>query len=211
MLRTTEHRRHKLDLFRGPFSQSYGFSSSHVWMWELDYKESWAPKNWCFWTVALEKTLESPLDCKEVQLVILKDISPRCSLEGLMLKLKLQYFSHLIQRAHSLEKPNAGKDWRQEEKGTTEEKMVRWHHWLNGHDFERTPGDSEGQGSLVCCSPWGCKDWDTTEQQRKIWNVLQVSLTKSFSQLSDHLEDACFHYHGICWPSWSVMNNNKHG
>ena len=67
MLRTTEHRRHKLDLFRGPFSQSYGFSSSHVWMWELDYKESWAPKNWCFWTVVLEKTLESPLDCKEIQ------------------------------------------------------------------------------------------------------------------------------------------------
>ena len=142
---------------------------------------------------------------------ILKKINLGYSLEGLMLKLKLQYFSHLIQRAHSLEKPNAGKDWRQEEKGTTEEKMVRWHHWLNGHDFERTPGDSEGQGSLVCCSPWGCKDWDTTEQQRKIWNVLQVSLTKSFSQLSDHLEDACFHYHGICWPSWSVMNNNKHG
>ena len=67
MLRTTEHRRHKLDLFRGPFSQSYGFSSSHVWISELDYKESWVPKNWCFWTVVLEKTLESPLDCKEIQ------------------------------------------------------------------------------------------------------------------------------------------------
>ena len=73
-------------------SQDYGFSSSHVWMWELDYKESWALKNWCFWTVVLEKTLESPLDCKEIQSVFLKQISPWRSLEGLMLKLKLQYF-----------------------------------------------------------------------------------------------------------------------
>ena len=84
-------------------SQSYGFSSSHVWMWELDYKESWALKNWCFWTVVLEKTLESPLDYKEIQL-ILKEISPENSLEGLMLKLKLQSFGHLMQRADSLEK-----------------------------------------------------------------------------------------------------------
>jgi len=85
---------------KGPSSQSYGFSSSHVWMWELDHKESWASKNWCFWTVVLEKTLESPLDSKE----ILKEISPEYSLEGLMLKLKLQYFGHLIQRTDSLEK-----------------------------------------------------------------------------------------------------------
>ena len=81
---------------KGPSGQGYGFSSGHVWMWELDYKEIWAPKNWCFWTVVLEKSLESPLDCKE--------ISPGCSLEGLMLKLKLQYFGHLMWRADSLEK-----------------------------------------------------------------------------------------------------------
>ena len=84
--------------------QSYGFSSRHVWMWELDHKERWVPKNWCFWTVVLEKTLESPLDCKEIQPVHPKEISPGCSLEGLMLKLKLQYFGHLIQRTHSLKK-----------------------------------------------------------------------------------------------------------
>ena len=83
---------------------SYGFSSGHVWMWELDYKESWAPKNWCFWTVVLEKTLESPLDCKEIQPVHPKGISPEYSLEGLMLKLKLQYFGHLLQRSDSFEK-----------------------------------------------------------------------------------------------------------
>ena len=110
------------------------FSSGHVWMWELDYKESWAPKNWCFWTVVLEKTLESPLDCRSIQ-SILKEISPECSLEGLVLKLKLQYFGHLMWRADSSEKTlMPGKDWRQE-KGTTEDEMVRWHHRLNGHEF----------------------------------------------------------------------------
>ena len=89
---------------KGPSNQSYGFSSSHVWMWELNYKESWAPKNWCFWTMVLEKTLESPLDFKEIQPVHLKETSPGCSLEGLMLKLKLQSFGHLMQRADSFEK-----------------------------------------------------------------------------------------------------------
>ena len=85
---------------KGPSSQSYRFSSSHVWMWQLDYKESWVMKNWCFWTVVLEKTLESPLDSKE----LLKEISPEYSLEGLMLKLKLQFFGHLMWRADSFEK-----------------------------------------------------------------------------------------------------------
>ena len=87
---------------KAPSSQSYGFSSSHVWMWELDYKESWAPKNWCFWTVMLEKTLESPLDCKEIKPINAKEISPEYSLEGV--KLKLHYFGHLTWRTDSLEK-----------------------------------------------------------------------------------------------------------
>ena len=89
---------------KGLSSQSYGFSGSHVWMWELAHKESWVPKNWCFWTVVLEKTLESPLDCKEISQSILKEISPEYSLEGLMLKLKLQYFGHLMWRTDSFEK-----------------------------------------------------------------------------------------------------------
>ena len=88
---------------KSPSSQSYGFSNSHVWMWVFDYKESWAPKHW--WTVVLEKTLESPLDCKEMQPVHPKGISPEYSLEGLMLKLKLQYFGHLMWRTDSSEKP----------------------------------------------------------------------------------------------------------
>ena len=89
---------------KGPYSQSYGFSSSHVWMWELDHKESWAPKNWPFWTVVLEKTLASPLDCKEIQPVNPKGNRSWYSLEGLMLKLILPYFGHLIWKADSLEK-----------------------------------------------------------------------------------------------------------
>ena len=89
---------------KGLSSQGYGFSSGHVWMWELDYKESWALKNWCFWTVVFEMTLESHLDCKEVQPVHPKEISPWCSLVGLMSKLKLQYFGHLMRRAYPFEK-----------------------------------------------------------------------------------------------------------
>ena len=89
---------------KGPPSQIYGFSSSHVWMWELDYKEGWAPKNWCFWTVVLEKTLERPLDCRRSNQSILREISSECSLEGLMLELKFQYFGHLMWRADSSEK-----------------------------------------------------------------------------------------------------------
>ena len=95
-------------------------------MWELDYKESWTPKNWCFWSVVLEKTLESPLDFKKINQSILKEISPEYSLERLMLKLKLQYFGHLMQKPDSLEKTlMLDDDWGQEEKGQTEDEMVR--------------------------------------------------------------------------------------
>ena len=103
---------------KGPSSQRYGFSSSHVWMWELDNKESWALKNWCFWTVVLEKTLESPLDCKEIQ-----PVSPKGNPKGLMLKLKLQYFGHLMQRTDSFEKTlMLGKT----EGGRRERQTMRW-------------------------------------------------------------------------------------
>ena len=108
-------------------------------------------------------------------------ISPEYSLEGLMLKLKLQYFGHLIQKTDSLEKdPDAGKNWGREEKGATEDEMVRWHHQLNGHGFDQTLGDGDGQGSLVCCSPWGHRvghDWVTEQQQHLIrWCLPYYSL-----------------------------------
>ena len=141
--------------------KSYGFSSIHVWIRELDYKESWALKNWCFWAVVLEKTLESPVDCK------IKPVSPKGNQSWI-------FIGRTDAEAPILWPPDvknwliwkeldAGKDWRQEEKGTTEEEMVGWCHWLNGHEFEQAPGVDDGQGSLACCSPWGCKELDMSE------------------------------------------------
>ena len=142
---------------KGPSSQGYGFSSGQVWMWELDCEESWAPKNLCFWTVVLEKTLEGPLDCKAINQSVLREINPEYSLQGLMLKLKLQYFSYLKRRVDSLEKTlMLVKIEGSKRRGWT--KMVGWHHLLNGHESEQTLGDREGQGSLACCSPWGRKE-----------------------------------------------------
>ena len=122
---------------KGLSSWRYGFSSSHVWMWELDYKEGWAPKNWCFWSVVLEKTLEVPWTAWRSNQSIRKEISPEYSLEGLMLKLKLRYFGHLMQRTDSLEKTLM---LRKVEGGRkrglpTEDEMVGWHHLLHGHEF----------------------------------------------------------------------------
>ena len=141
---------------QGPSSQSYGFSSSQVWMWQLDRKEGWAPKNWCFWAVVLENTLKNPLDCKE--------INPEYSLEGLMLTLKLQYFSHLMRRADSLEKTLVLGKIEVRRRGQPEDKIFGGYHWLDGHEFEQSPGVGDGQVSLACCCPWGCTESDMTEQ-----------------------------------------------
>ena len=149
---------------KGPSSQGYGFSSGHVWMWQLDYKESWALKNWCFWTLVVEKTLESPLDCKEIQLVYLKGnqywiFIGRTDAEGEMPILwPPDAKSWLIWKD-----PNAGKDWGQEEKGMIEDEMVGWPHWLNEHGFGWTAGVGDGQRGLARCSSWGHKKSDMTE------------------------------------------------
>ena len=134
-------------------------------MWELDCEESWAPKNWCFWTVVLEKTLESPLDCKEIQPV---------HSEG---DQSWDFFGRNDAKAETpilwppLAKSwligidsDAGRDWGQEEKGTTEDKMAGWHHWLDGHESEWTPGVGDGQGGVACWDSWGHKESDMTEQ-----------------------------------------------
>ena len=140
-------------------SQSYGFSSSHVWMWELDYKESWGPKNWCFWTMALEKTLESHLDCKKIQ-----PISPERNQSWIFTgRTNAEAETPILWPPDGKNRligkdADAGKDWRREEKGSTEDEMVGWHHRLNEHEFEQAPGVGDGQGSLACCGPWGRKE-----------------------------------------------------
>ena len=149
---------------KGPSSQSYGFSSSHVWMWELDYKESWTPKNWCFWTVVLEKTLESPLDCKEIQPVHPKGYQPWMFIGRTDAETATAILWPPDAKNWLIGKdPDATKDWRQEEKGTTEDEMVGWHHRLNGHEFKWTLGVGDGQGGLTYYSPWGHKESDMTE------------------------------------------------
>ena len=131
----------------------------------LDYKESWALKNWCFWTVVLEKTIQSPLDCKEIQLVIPKGNQLWIFIGRTDAEAETPILWPSDAKNWLISKdPDAGKDWRQEEKGTTEGEMVVWHHRFNGHEFEQVPGAGDGQGSLACCCPWGRKESDTTER-----------------------------------------------
>ena len=144
-------------------------------------KKSWAQKNWCFWTVVLKKTLESPLDCKEIQPVHVKEISPGCSLEGLMLKQKLQYFGHLMWITNSFENTFIlGKIEGKRRQGW-QRMMVGWHHRLDVHEVEQALWVGDGQGSLACCSPWGRKASDTTE--RPNWT------------------EACCRFLGLIFPS----------
>ena len=134
-------------------------------MWERDHKEGWMLKNWCFWTLVLEKTLESPLDCKEI-----KPVNPKGNQSWIFIGRTDAEVEAPILWPPDAKKwlirkdPDAGKDWRQEEKGMTEDEMVGWHHWLSGHESELAAGVDDGQGGLACCSPWGCKEFDTTEQ-----------------------------------------------
>ena len=149
---------------KGPSSQGYGFSCGHVWMWELDCGESWAPKNWCFWTVVLEKTLESPLDCKEIQPVHSEGDQSWVFLGRNDAKAETPILWPPHVKGWLLVKdPDAERDWRQEEKGTTEGEMAGWHHWLDGCESQWTLGVGDGQGGLACCDSWGRKESDTTE------------------------------------------------
>ena len=146
---------------KGPSSQGYGFSNGRVWMWELDCKESWAPKNWCFWTMVLEKTLESPLDSKEIKPV---NHQPWIFLRRTDAQAETLVFWPPDMKSWLIVKdPDGGKDWVWEEKWVTEDEIVGWHHWSNGHEFEQTLGDREGQGSLECYRPWSCKESDRSE------------------------------------------------
>ena len=149
---------------KGPSIQSYGFSSRHVWMWELDYKESWVQKNCCFWTVLLKKTLESPLDCKEIN-----PVKPIVNHSWIIIgRTDAEAETPILWPPDSKKwligkDPNASKDWRQKEKGMVENEMVGRHHWLNGNEFEQALGVSVGWGSLVWCSPWLHKETNRSE------------------------------------------------
>ena len=151
-------------------------------MWELDHKEGWAPKTWCFWTVVLEKMLESPLNCKEIKPVNPKGNQSwvfigRTDAEALILW-PPNVKNWLLGKDH-----DSGRDWRQEEKGTTEDEMVGWHHRLDGHEFEEVLGVGDGQGSLACCRPWDCPELDTTELLN--WTELIICWTDKNSHISD--------------------------
>ena len=139
-------------------------------MWELDHKEGWGPKNWWFWTVVLDKTLENPLDCKEIKPVNAKGNQSWMFIGRTGAEAKAPVLWPPEAKSWLIGKdPDTGKDWRQEEKGMTEDEMVGWHHWLDGHEFEQALGDGEGQGSLACCNPWDrrvARYWVTEQQQQ---------------------------------------------
>ena len=177
---------------KGPSSQSYGFSSSHVWMWELDHKEGWVLKNWCFWTVMLEKTLESPLDCKEIQPVHPKGNQSWIFIGRVDAEAEISILWPPDGKNRTIGKdPDAGKDWRQEEKGTAEDKMVGWHHQLDGHKLEQAPGVGEAiQPSHPLLSPdpplfnlsqhQGLFQWVSSSYQ--VAKILEFQLQHQFFQ-----------------------------
>ena len=144
-------------------------------MWKLDYKESLAPKNWCFWTVVLEKTLESPLDCKEIQ-----PVHPKGDQFWVFIgRTDVEAETPILwppdtKSWHIGKDPDAGRDWRQEEMRMTEDEIAGWHHCLGGHEFGWTEGVSDGQGGLACCGSWGRKESDTTEWLS--WTELNSSM-----------------------------------
>ena len=183
-------------------SQGYGFFSGHVQMWELDYEESWAQKYRCFWTVVLDKTLESPLDCKEIQPVHPKGYQSWVFIGRIDAEAETPILWPSDVKSWLTGKdPNAGKDWGQEEKQTTENEMVGWHHRLNGHEFGWTPGVGDGQGGLACCSTRGRKESDMTE--RLNW----TELTKScdfMAQQEKHVRQAeITNYRSQSWAQFS--------
>ena len=161
-------------------------------MWDLDCEESWAPKNWCFWTVVLEKTLESPLDCKEIQPVHCKGDQSWVFIGRTDAKAETPIFWPPHEKSWLTGKDSdAGRDWGQKEKGTTEDEMAGWHHRLDGRESEWTPGVDDGQGGLACCDSWGRKESDTTERLNwtelnwrswfmycwsPVWRILSITL-----------------------------------
>ena len=207
-------------------------------MWELDCEEGWVLKNWCFWTVVLEKTLESPLDFTEIQPVYPKGHQSwmfigRTDAEA---ETPAHVKSWLIGKD-----PDAGRDWGQEEKGTTEDEMAGWHHWLDGHEFEWTPGVGDGQGGLACWDSWGLKESDMTEWLTELdkqaanhwikktlwssrhglelmWIMLSINLLYCYSSTGlyfwyiqgiENIRHWMYFYFQIVWKKFLCLNNDK--
>ena len=182
------------------------FSSSHVWMWGLDHKEGWVPKNWCFQTVVLEKTLESLLDNKEIKPVNAKGNQPWISTGRTDAKAEAPILwppdtNSWLTGKVSWERL-LGKDWGQE-KGVAEDQMVRKHHWHNGHEFEQTLGDSEGQTGLACCSPWSRKESDTA------WQLNNSSRANTFSNKNQDSHPCLIDYIKSMLLLHSIWNGTK--
>ena len=159
---------------KGPYIQSYGFSSQ-VRMWELNHKEGWMPKNWCFPAMVLEKTLESPLNSKEIKPVNPKGNQPWMFTERTDAESEAPILWSPDANSQLFGKDlDAGKDWGQREKREKENEMVGWHHWISEHESEQTPGGSKGQGSLVCCSPWRVRYDLVTKWLLSLKSILQM-------------------------------------
>ena len=205
---------------KGLSSQSYGFSSSHLWMRNLDHKVGREPKSWCFWTVLLGKTLESHLDSKEI-----KGVNPKGNQSIFIERTDVEAEAPILWppciKNWLVEKdPDAWKDWRQEVKQRREHEMVGYHHQLDGHEFEQTLGDSEGQGSLPRCSPWGRKvlemtrDWKQQQIHVSVNHFAEhLKLTHMVNQLFSQIESLrkvhftlCISYHNF-WKPISHANN----
>ena len=150
-------------------------------MWELDCEESWVLKNWCFW--CWRRLLRVPWTARRSNQSILKEISPECSLEGMMLKLKTPVLWPPHAKSWLIGKTDAGKDWGHEEKGTAEDAMAGWHHQVDGHEFEWPPGVGDGQRGLACCDSWGHKESGTTERLK--WTELNWTINISYNIFKD--------------------------
>ena len=180
-------------------------------MWELYCEESWTPKNWWFWIVVLEKTLESPLDCKEIQMVHSKGDQSWVFFGRTDAKAETPILWPPRVKGWLIGKDSdAGGNWGQEEKGTKEDEMAGWHHRLDGREFEWIPGVGDGRGGLVCCDSWGCKESDMTEQLK--WTELNWKHTQHFSMSRGYSSDQKYkvsaHMKFIVL-SYSEINNHR--